>query len=82
MTTVTDSLNQHAQYKRATNELIRESLQDRDRADMIGFFCECGDPACFEAVWLSLDDYQAERAGPEGTVLTAGHRPSRRVTPS
>jgi hypothetical protein len=39
----------------------------------VPFLCECADPGCFEAVMLSLEEYEQVRAHPSRFVLVAGH---------
>lgn len=41
--------------------------------DRAPFICECADPGCFEAVMLSLDEYDRVRANPSWFVVVAGH---------
>jgi hypothetical protein len=37
------------------------------------FLCECGDPACREAIRIPLSEYEAIRADPEAFMLIPGH---------
>lgn len=60
---------------RAANDRLRRivpgyGFKGGDRAP---FICECGDPGCFEAVMLSLEEYDRVRANPSWFVLVAGH---------
>ena len=41
----------------------------------IPFFCECSDPRCHHAVWLTLDEYERASEYDDWAALTAGcHR--------
>lgn len=63
---------------RQVNDLMRAGLRNRGPAEPIAFFCECDDPACYRAVWLTLGEYDALRADPRVTLLAEedrnGHR--------
>ena len=41
--------------------------------DRAPFICECADPRCFEAVMLSLEEYDRVRGNPSWFVVVAGH---------
>ena len=41
--------------------------------DRAPFICECADPRCFEAVMLSLEEYDRVRAHPSWFVVVLGH---------
>jgi hypothetical protein len=61
---------------RRANNLMCESLDAGGRADAVGFFCECGDPDCFEQVWLTPEAYDGARANPAWLALAPGHLPA------
>lgn len=61
-----------ATLKRAANDLMRNTLINLIAEEP--FFCECDDPACTTAVWLSRQDYDRLRAQPGWRPLVAGHR--------
>jgi hypothetical protein len=42
-------------------------------ADRVPFLCECADPGCFEAVMLSIEEYEQVWQHPSRFVLVAGH---------
>ena len=58
---------------RRANNLMYESLDAGARADPVGFFCECGDPDCFEQAWLTPEAYDTARANPTWSALAPGH---------
>lgn len=60
---------------RRANNVMCESLDTGGRADPIGFFCECGDPDCFEQVWLAPEAYDTARGDPSWSALAPGHTP-------
>ena len=62
MSAVAETDTQHQSlHKRRVNDLIYESLQDLSDTQPVAFFCECTSLRCFDAVWLSVDDYEAAR---------------------
>ena len=71
---VVDSHPVHAAHKRRVNELIGESLADYPPDERIAFFCECESERCFEAVWLTLDEYENRHANRRRWVIRSGHR--------
>jgi hypothetical protein len=60
---------------RRANNLMCESLDAGGRTEPVAFFCECGDPDCFEQVWLTPDAYDAARANAAWSALAPGHVP-------
>jgi len=60
-----------ATVKRAANDLMRNTLIDLIAEEP--FFCECDDPSCTTAVWLSRQEYDRLRARPGWRPLVAGH---------
>jgi len=61
-----------ATLKRAANDLMRTTLINLIAEEP--FFCECDDPSCTAAVWLSRQDYDRLRARSGWRPLVAGHR--------
>ena len=59
--------------KRQTNDYMRHGLQRLDPNEAIPFFCECDDPDCFAAVWLTGLAYDQLGGSPAGRALTATH---------
>lgn len=49
--------------KREANDYMRQGLQRLDPDERIPFFCECGRPDCYAAVWLTSDAFDQARAG-------------------
>jgi hypothetical protein len=45
-------------------------------SDPIAFFCECRDPTCYAAVWMSAAAFDAEVTGSTTWLLSEGHEPS------
>lgn len=63
-----------SRFRRANERLERAAHSHRFEAtDRLPFLCECADPGCFEAVWLSISEYEQVRAHPSRFVLLAGH---------
>lgn len=63
-----------ARFRRSNERLERAAYSHRfQAADRLPFLCECGDPGCFEAVVLSIAEYEEVRAYPSRFVLVAGH---------
>jgi hypothetical protein len=63
-----------SRFRRANERLERAAQSHQFKAgDRVPFLCECADPGCFEAVWLSIDEYEQVRAHPSRFVLVAGH---------
>jgi hypothetical protein len=61
---------------RRSNERLERSAVNRygfEEADRVPFLCECADPGCFEAVMLSIEEYERVREHPSRFVLVAGH---------
>ncbi len=57
------------------NEERAEAVRSVGVAGPVLFRCECGARACFERVWVDLDDYQALRLRAD-LVLAEGHAPA------
>lgn len=63
-----------SRFRRTNERLERAAYSHRFEAtDRLPFLCECADPGCFEAVWLSIAEYEQVRAHPSRFVLVAGH---------
>lgn len=63
-----------SRFRRANDRLRRAAYSHRFEAgDRVPFLCECADPGCFEAVMLSLEEYERVREHPSRFVLVAGH---------
>jgi hypothetical protein len=55
------------------NDLMREGLRHADADYKVAFFCECEDPSCYAAVWLTCTEYDQRRATSQ-PVIVPGHR--------
>jgi hypothetical protein len=63
-----------SRFRRSNERLQRAAYSHGFKADdRVPFLCECADPGCFEAVWLSTNEYEQVRAYPSRFVLVAGH---------
>jgi hypothetical protein len=63
-----------SRFRRSNERLQRAAYSHRfEPTDRVPFLCECADPGCFEAVMLSLEEYEQVRAHPARFVLVAGH---------
>lgn len=63
-----------SRFRRANERLERAALSHRfETTDRLPFLCECADPGCFEAVMLSIAEYEEVRTHPRRFVLVAGH---------
>ncbi len=56
---------------RRVNETLRAAADVV--AVPIAFFCECGDPTCSEAVWLTGAEYDRARSDSEWVLLHPDH---------
>lgn len=45
-------------------------------SDSVAFLCECGDPGCYAAVWMSATAFDQVATGNSVWLLSAGHEPS------
>jgi len=69
-----------SRLRRSNERLERAAHSHRfDAADRVPFLCECADPGCFEAVMLSISEYEEVRAHPTWFVLVAGHEEAEAV---
>ncbi len=57
--------------KRRANNYMRQALQRLDPNEAIPFFCECDDPDCFVAVWLTRSAYDRLRGSSADRFLAA-----------
>jgi len=63
-----------SRFRRSNERLQRAAYSHRfEAADRVPFLCECADPGCFEAVMLSMEEYEYVREHPSRFVLVAGH---------
>ena len=63
-----------SRFRRSNERLERAAYSHRfEPTDRVPFLCECADPGCFEAVMLSIEEYERVRAHPSWFVLVAGH---------
>jgi hypothetical protein len=63
-----------SRFRRANERLERAAHGHHFRpSDRVPFLCECADPGCFEAVMLSIEEYERVREHPSRFVLVAGH---------
>jgi hypothetical protein len=66
-----------SRFRRSNERLERAAVSHRfESADRLPFLCECADPGCFEAVMLSIAEYERVRAHPSRFLLVAGHEDS------
>lgn len=56
---------------RDVNEGIEAGRRERD--GLVPFVCECGEIGCTEVVELTLDEYEAVRAGSRCFLVAPGH---------
>lgn len=64
------ALNEHAARQR--NESTRERAAERGELEPT-FRCECADPACHEALEITLAEYQVVRTHPAQFVVAPAH---------
>ena len=63
-----------SRFRRSNERLERAAFSHRfELPDRLPFLCECADPSCFEAVMLSIAEYERVRAHPRQFLLVAGH---------
>jgi hypothetical protein len=63
-----------SRFRRSNERLERAAVSYRFEAEhKVPFLCECADPGCFEAVMLSIPQYEKVRAHPSRFLLVAGH---------
>jgi hypothetical protein len=65
--------NDVASRKRRANELMRRGLRQFDPTEPIPFFCECQDPGCYQAVWLTGSEYEERRDDPSRRLVVRAH---------
>ena len=71
-----------ASRKRRANELMREGLRHFDPTEPIPYFCECPDPGCYLAVWLTGTEYEERRGDPFRRLVVRAHDNIRARSPS
>ena len=67
----------------AENEALFRAINERMTAwperraapatEKLGFYCECGDPTCFERICLTGPEYELVREDPGHFAVVAGH---------
>ena len=63
-----------SRFRRSNERLERAAFSHRFEAgDRLPFLCECADPGCFEAVMLSIAEYEEVRTHPARFLVVAGH---------
>lgn len=63
-----------SRFRRSNERLARAAHGRRSRSTQrVPFLCECPDQGCFEAVMLSIEEYERVREHPSRFVLVAGH---------
>lgn len=63
-----------SRFRRSNERLERAAQSHRFQStDRVPFLCECADPGCFEAVMLSIEEYERVREHPSRFILVAGH---------
>jgi hypothetical protein len=68
-----DAAGNTSQQIRDANDLIREGLRHADPDYKVAFLCECEEPSCYAAVWLTCSEYEERRARSQ-PVVVPGHR--------
>lgn len=58
--------------KQAANAMMRATADPRPAR--LPYFCECGDPDCLRAVWLSPAEYDRRRDDSREPLLSDDHR--------
>jgi hypothetical protein len=61
---------------RGVNTTVRALSGSFTRSEPIAFFCECHDPTCFGAVWMTPATFDATISGHTSWMLLEGHEPS------
>jgi len=56
-----------APVKKRANAMMREAAEATFR---LPFFCECDDPGCLQAIWLSPAEYDARTNGSRAPLLS------------
>jgi hypothetical protein len=69
---------QERERQAALNQALRREVNEQrhqggDHAEVVGFVCECSDPACEELVSLTIDEYEFTRRIPIRLVVRPGH---------
>jgi hypothetical protein len=62
----------------AVNQALRREVNEQrprggEDTGVVGFLCECSDPACRELVSLTVDEYEFVRRVPIRLVVRPGH---------
>lgn len=61
---------------RSANESLRTGTTALGPSEQIAFLCECHNPSCYRAVWMSSSAFDAAAADDVTWVLAEGHEPS------
>jgi hypothetical protein len=78
-----DGRSSPSELKRAVNELMTGGeVRGHAPAGPLPLFCECGEPHCYQAVWLTASEYRTRRAGPAWWALASGHQSASAGPPS
>ena len=72
---VVPEMHRSSSLMHGVNSNLRALSETFVRADPIAFFCECRDPRCYAAVWMSVAAFDAA-AGTTTWLLSEGHEPS------
>jgi hypothetical protein len=69
---------QECERQAALNQALRREVNEQrpqggEDAEVVGFVCECSDPACQELVSLTIDEYEFIRRIPIRLVVRLGH---------
>lgn len=70
--------NQERERRAALNQALRREVNEQrpqsgEDTEVVGFVCECSDPACEELVSLTIDEYEFIRRIPIRLVVRPGH---------
>jgi hypothetical protein len=60
--------------KRLANDIMRDGFFAGDTAESIAFFCECENARCYQAVWLTVSEYDRARRDPNWKAVIEEHR--------
>jgi hypothetical protein len=75
---VANGEKQERERQAALNQALRREVNEQrpqsgEDAEVVGFVCECSDPACQELVSLTTDEYEFIRRVPIRLVVRPGH---------
>jgi len=72
---VVPEMHRSSSLMHGVNSNVRALSETFVRSEPIAFFCECRDPRCYAAVWMSVAAFDAA-AGTTTWLLSEGHEPS------